>query len=162
MKPPINSVKHIVQRSLVTIDTGTILNIGVAAADELPDSSSKVRIGATIKAVYVELWYIGSSSQPVTQTSCLEKNVAGAPVMTHAEAQVLHDYPNKKNLYYTTQGIVGDANTNPAPLVRGWFKIPKGKQRFGLGDNLTFNIAALGEAANDLEVCGLFIYKEYF
>ena len=162
VRPTINSEKHINQRSLVTIDSGTIANINIAAATESPSAPSEVRIGASIKACYVEMWYVGSSSQPVIQTSTLEKKVAGVDSMTQVQSQLLDDYPNKKNILFSSQGIVGDANTNPVPLLRGWYKIPKGKQRFGQGDSLVLNISAIGEAQNDLEICGLFIFKEYF
>jgi len=82
--------------------------------------------------------------------------------MTHAQSQILHDYPNKKNLFKTSQGLLGDANSNAVPIFREWIAIPKGKQRIGLGDTLVFNLAALGEMDQDVEVCGLVIYKEYF
>jgi len=162
VRPTINSEKHIVQQTLTTVDAGTIFVTNIVAADENPQFPHQVRIGAIVKAVYVELWYVGSSSQPVIQTSTLEKVVGDGTFMTQPEAQLLDEYRNKKNILYSTQGIVGDANTNPTPLMRGWFKIPKGKQRIGQGDRIVINVAALGEASNDLEICGLFIFKEYF
>ncbi len=162
VRPTINSVKHIVQRSLFTIDAQTIANVAIVSAVESPATSNQVRIGAEVKAVWVELWYIGSSSQPVIQNSSFEKLESGKTSMLFTESQTLHDYPNKKNLFKTTQGIVGDANTNPTPVFREWIAIPKGKQRMGLGDTINLNISALGEASNDLEVCGEFVYKEYF
>ena len=108
------------------------------------------------------MWYLGSSAQPVFHVSTVEKLTSGASEMTSVQASLLNEYPNKKNIFQTSQGLIGDANTNPIPVFREWIKIPKGKQRMGLGDKLVLNIAARGEAANDIEVCGFYIYKEQF
>jgi len=43
--------------------------------------------------------------------------------------------------------------------MRGWYKIPKTKQRFGLGDRLVLQIASQGTDA--LDFCGFATYKEY-
>jgi len=162
VRATINSEKHIHPRSLVTIDSGSNDAFVIATAMQNPDSSNQVRVGCTIKAVYVELWFIGSGSQPVVQTSSFEKLVAGQDAMTQIQSVTMHDYPNKKNLFKISQGTIGDANTNTTPVWREWIAIPKGKQRMGLGDSFRLNIAALGEASNDLEVCGIFVFKEYY
>ncbi len=128
----------------------------------MPSAPTDVRVGAVVKAVYVEMWYMGSGTQPVFQVSTLEKLSGGAPFMEFTDANTLNAYPNKKNILYLTQGLVGDANSNPIPIFRGWFKIPKGKQRIGIGDQIVFNVNAFGEADQDIEVCGQFTYKEYF
>ena len=83
-----------------------------------------------------------------------------APNATLSDITSMNSYANKKNILYTTQGVLGDTNSNPIPAMRGWFKIPKGKQRFGLGDKLNLNITSL--TADGMENCGIFIYKEYF
>jgi len=162
VRPTINSEKHIVQRSLSTIDGQTASTFIVVEADNDLPASRHVRVGAIVKAVYFELWYLGSASQPVVQTTTIEKLPSGLVDPTSVQMSDLNNYPNKKNIFYTTQGLVGDANTNPAPLLRQWIPIPKGKQRMGLGDKIIITIQALAEASNDLEICGVFIYKEYF
>ena len=96
------------------------------------------------------------------QISAFEKISSGGPLMTQPDTVTLNDYPNKKNILKTSQGVIGDANTNTTPVFREWIAIPKGKQRMGLGDRLMLNVSCLAEAANDLEICGMFIYKEYF
>jgi len=58
---------------------------------------------------------------------------------------------------YTTQGLTSEQNANAVPIIRQWFKIPKGKQRFGLGDQMVLNISAAQEG---VENCGMFIFKE--
>ncbi len=57
-----------------------------------------------------------------------------------------------------TQGVFGDKFTNSVALVRQWFKIPKGKQRFGLGDQLFVTAQSTGQ---DFQLCGFATYKEY-
>ncbi len=163
VRPTVNTRKHVVQRSLTTIPNGTTENeliaevVDVASANQ----SFEIREGATIKAVWVELWYIGEGSQPVVQISSLEKQVAGI-AMTSVLSGDYDSYVNKKNVFKMTQGIVGDANSNPVPVFREWIAIPKGKQRFGAGDKLVLNITCSSEATFDLSYCGVFIYKEYY
>ena len=144
------------------VDAQDIRNFLILDAVATPSTPSHVREGAIVKAVYVELWYIGSSSQPVIQVSSFEKVQNLAEAMTYLQSNELDSYPNKRNLFKITQGVIGDSNTNPVPVFREWIAVPKGKQRMALGDKLYLNIACTAEAANDLEICGTFIYKEYF
>ncbi len=162
MRPTINSEKHYHPRSLQQVDENTVVTMVIANAVISPADGSEVRVGSVLKAVHVEMWYLGSSAQPVFQVSTVEKLPSGLENPTSAQMSDLHKYPNKKNIFQTSQGLVGDSNSNPIPVYREWIKIPKGKQRMGLGDRLVLNVAARGEANNDLEVCGMFIYKEYF
>ncbi len=104
------------------------------------------------------MWVQGAGAQPGATTIIVEKLPGVGTNITAGEMAALDDYNNKKNIFYTTQGLVGDSNTNPAPLIRQWIKIPKGKQRFGLGDRLQFTILGL---VDDIEFCGLAIYKAY-
>jgi len=162
VRPTVNSEKHIIQHSLQTVDGQSIENILVLNVSNTLGSQTAVRVGAIIKAVFVEIWVIGSSSQPVVQTLTVEKVPSGAPNMTQPQGQLMNDYNNKKNILYSTQGIVGDANSNPIPVIRQWVKVPKSKQRFGQGDSIVINISAIGEVDQDLEICGLSIFKEYY
>ncbi len=162
MKAPINSVKHVVQRSLAITEEQTIsLEIIGQVVDQQATLPAHIVVGAIVKAVWCEYWILGESSQPCTCTWSLEKIVAGAAAMTQAQGQNIHDYPNKKNIFKMGQGVIGDSNSNPIPIIREWVKIPKGKQRFGLGDSLVMNISCIGEADNGLESCGFALYKEY-
>ncbi len=164
MLAPINSIKHYVPQSLSTIASGTVTGRSVlnTVAPPATASSDEVRIGAVVKAVYIEVWLIGGEVSG-TNTSFLvaiEKRPSGAPAMTFANTQNLNAYGNKRNILYTTQGVVGSdqGGQGAVPVVRGWFKIPKGKQRMGQTDRIVCNISAL---ANALIFCGQFIYKEY-
>ncbi len=162
MKPIINSVKHIVQRSLTTITAQDKLNVLIArSVTSEPSANNDVVVGAVVKAIFLEYWLLGSSAQPVTTTWTVEKLPNDSAVMTFVQGQDLHSYANKKNIIRTGQGLVGDSNTNPIPVIREWIKIPKGMQRMAQGDKWYLNVNSVGEQNNDLEICGIAIYKEY-
>ncbi len=163
MQAPINSVKHIVQKTNQSIATGTILNVVVVDAlskNTARTSTFQVDEGSLVKAVYVECWIksnspAGTSAQQITT---FEKIVSGQNTMTNSEALNLQAYENKKNIFYSSQGVLGDLTTNSIPVIRQWIAISKGKQRMGLSDRLVLNVAAVSE----VQQCGLFIYKEYY
>ena len=161
MRAPIHSVKHYIQKTLTTVTTGTrdntVLVNAVATADvTTPD---EVVEGALVKAVFVELWAIGSVSNQFF-TAILVKLPGGLGTATFAEMANLNDWPNKKNILYTTQGLASnDGIAGPIPIIRQWFKIPKGKQRFGLGDTLQLQVASRG--SDDIIMCGFSTFKEY-
>ncbi len=150
------------QRSLQLIQEQTATpNAIIRAVDAQPTTPIEVAVGAIVKAVFVELWILGEGAQPCTCTWIIEKTTNDVSPATQTQMQNLHDYPNKKNIFKTGQGVIGDSNSNPIPVIREWIKIPKGKQRFGLGDELGIVVSCIGEADNGLEICGLAIYKEY-
>ncbi len=133
----------------------TIANV---QQDPVRTNATHVRVGESIAAVYVEMWVIGTLQVPVNCIMSVEKIVGGTTVMTFSQAQDLFNYPNKNNLLQIQQGLIGATDTNPTPFFRGWIKIPKGKQRMAIGDNLQLNIAA---QTDDVQFCGIFIYKSY-
>ncbi len=164
MLAPINSVKHFVQHFLTTIVGASVVNLTLvdAVVASAVDTPEEVLEGSVIKAVWVEIWVIGQGAEGVTSAFgvSLEKLPAAATPMTSAQSLALMTYPNKKNILYTTQGVVGsDIGANAVPILRQWFAIPKGKQRFGLGDKLVLNLANVGPT--NYQSCGVFIFKEY-
>ncbi len=158
VRPIINSEKKIIQFSLATAAFGLAVTKNIALAKTSPTVAVDVAVGSVIKAVYLELWVMAESAQPGATTVILEKLPGVGTNITAAEMAALDDYNNKKNIFFTTQGLVGDSNTNPSPLIRQWIKIPKSKQRFGLTDRLQFTILGL---IDNIEFCGLAIYKVY-
>ncbi len=165
MVPPINSVKHYFQRPVTNVGAAAILNETIVDAVVLTavNLANEVQEGAVIKAVFVETWAIGIGSDGAQSSfnMTLEKVPASAPAMTNAQSLALMTYPNKKNVLYTTQGILGSSlgGGNTTPLLKQWFAIPKGKQRFGLGDKLNLNFSNI--ATNIYQICGFYTYKEY-
>ncbi len=158
MRAPIQSTKHYVLQSLASPTTGTILVTSIAdAAVVRGTAQDDVVAGSVIKAVYIEMWQRGGSVEGAVNMALIKIPGTGV-IPTFADTANYNDYENKKNILYMTQGLAGDDTTAGVPLLRGWFKIPKGKQRFGLGDQLLLVTAAIGVT---IDVCGFATYKEY-
>jgi len=164
MLAPIVTTKHFVQQVKTFIAGGVIANLpiieAVAVADV--DLPQEIQEGSVIKAVYIEMWICGKGSlnSSVSFNITLEKVPAQATLMTAGQSLTLMSYPNKKNILYTSQGQTVSQIAGPTtPIMRQFFPIPKGKQRFGLGDRLILNLSDID--AEDLQFCGLYIFKEY-
>ncbi len=161
VRPMVHSQKHYVQNSIETVTASTVTSITYIQAQPVGSINQTFEIieGATVKAVFVELWVragdtaAGSGQLIVYKTS----GDQGAP--TAADMAALGDWDNKKNILYTTQGLYNDQDSNAIAAIRQWIKIPKSKQRFGLNDKLRMTISAAG--AIDLHICGFALYKEY-
>jgi len=138
-----------------------INNHTVATAVAVPDVNlvTEVTEGSHIKAVYIEMWITGEVGETEAQFQVMfEKIPAGATAPTFTIGNALTAYVNKKNVFYVTRGIAPISTTTPLPAIKGWFAIPKGKQRMGLGDTLMLSITAI---TNPLQWCGFFLFKEY-
>ncbi len=164
MVAPINSNKHYVARTNVGIAAGAGLSVDVADAVVAPAAANAfdVRQGAVLKAVHLEYWIWNSSTTGVDTQFVLivEKVPSGAGAATVSEMLNLGAYNNKKNVLFTTQGVLGAGiDGSPAlPLIRDWVLIPKGKQRMGLGDKIVVGVTTVG---GGLQLCGMALYKEY-
>ncbi len=160
MQAVITSQKHFVQSSLAAIASGAIASIlqisAVAVANK--DADQEVEEGSIVKAIYCEYWVTSDDTAQGSSVWILEKIPAGAASATAADMADLNSYVNKKNILHTGMGLIGPNTQPPFNLVKGWFKIPKGKQRMGLGDKLKFTI--LGQS-NGMSFCGFSLYKEY-
>ncbi len=163
MKAPIKSKKHIVQISQGTVGQGAVVNSNLIISIEGTSTTPfNVEEGAIVKACYVEFWVSQDSASVVgSYTIALFKNPGGGAAISTGNVAALHDYPNKKNILFTAQGLLTPNDGGQVPVLRGWYKIPKGKQRFGLGDALTVTIRNNNATAIDINFCGLAIYKEY-
>ena len=159
VRPSINSEKHIRQIPINERIAGGVVSLDLVKVEEVRTLAEHVRVGAVIKAVYVELWVQAGANQPGSITLIVQKLPTNTSNPTLIDMADLNGWHNKKNILYTTQGLTPDANGNPVPFVRMWIKIPKGKQRFGLGDSLTLSLSAAVENASH---CGLAIFKEYY
>jgi len=164
MLAPIVSRKHYVARTNTVVATGVASTMVLADAVIAPASAQTFEVveGSVIKAIWIELWVCGNDASGTTSQFILafEKLPNDLNPMTNAESLNLQAYKNKKNIFYVTQGVLppfldGGASV---PVLRQWFKIPKGKQRMGLTDRLTVTISSGG---GSLRVCGLSTYKEY-
>ncbi len=161
MRPPIHSTKHYVQMSLSTVTTGA--QVATPLVEGVPVLSknlvSEVEEGALVKAIFIELWVIGSVSNQFF-TIILAKYPSNTAVATVADLAALGLWDNKKNILYCTQGLASnDGIAAPIPVMRQWFKIPKGKQRMGVNDRIRIQVASRG--SDDIIFCGFATYKEY-
>ncbi len=161
MKALVQSTKHYVQFPIDQITTATSQSILLVQAVErtVANTAAETASGSAIKAVYVELWLQneGTLGESIV-TICKDTKNGTGP--TFSQLAALFTYPNKKNILFTHQGLTSnDGVSGPVNIVRGWIKIPKGKQRFGLGDTLVLSIS--NTSSNDLVRCGFAIYKEY-
>ncbi len=162
MLAPINSIKHYVQAENAVIADGARRNIVVVAAvgQAAVSATSDVVEGSIVKAVFIELW---AKSNAVAGTEdkfqfAIEKVNSGAVPLSFTDMNNLMTYDNKKNIFHFGQGVIGDLTVASMPVFRSWILIPKGKQRFGLGDSLELSLSSTGSTMNS---CGFFTYKEY-
>ncbi len=161
MRAPIQARKHYVQFTEFSIASAGVLTHNYVVAEPVQDvnSNAEVTEGSVVKAIFLEYWYRSGVTNGASFVLIVEKVVAEQANPSFTNMTTLDAYPNKKNILYCTQGLVAGSGDNPIPLLRQWFKIPKGKQRFGLGDRLRVTVAALG--ANSLTGCGFGTYKSY-
>ncbi len=164
MLAPINSIKHYVGQPRAVIGVGASLSLEIADVVNAPVSSTreKITIGSMIKAIHVEMWILGGGATNTSSTFVMivEKIPSGQADPTFADMLNLGGYNNKKNILYTTEGIIGSNvdGTGMIPIIRDWMLIPKGKQRMGQGDRLVLTLATVEQS---LVICGIFTYKEY-
>ncbi len=159
---PLVTIKHMVniENAQLTSATAGSIELVQAVAQTAVANTTDVVEGSIVKTVFLEMWiksFAGAGEDTKFQL-VLEKLTENSDPITFTEMNNLMSYPNKKNILYTSQGIVGDLTTQSIPIVRQWFSIPKGKQRFGLGDELVVTISTTGAV---LQRCGLCIFKEW-
>ncbi len=161
MRPVVNTEKHYLQVSLASIAAGAILNINLVKAVAVPATAAEeVREGAKVSAIYIEMWIQTDDASLGSSIVTVEKRPGGdTSVMSTAESAALNSYVNKKNVLHTQMGLTPNNVTYPMASIKGWFKIPKSKQRFGLNDRIMLNVHA---QSNGLSICGFAIFKEQY
>ncbi len=163
MRAVVKSKKHIFQISQSTVGQAAVVNTTLLDSAEATSTTPQgVEEGAIVKACYVEFWVSQDSASIVgSYTIILVKLPGNSVVPSTAHLAALHDYENKKNILFTAQGLLTPNDGGQVPVLRSWYKIPKGKQRMGLGDRLMISIRNNNATAIDINFCGLAIYKEY-
>ncbi len=164
MVAPINTIKHYVGNPSFIVALGTKITNELADVVAAPVSTQREKIaeGSLIKSVHYEYWIMAAGSTGTTTqfVMTIEKSPSGTADPTFADMLNLGGYDNKKNILYTTQGVLSAKidGTTAVPVIRDWLLIPKGKQRFGLKDRLLITFATV---ENPLVVCGITTYKEW-
>ncbi len=162
MRPVVNTEKHYIQVSLSSIASGALLATKLIEAEQTPAAAApeEVREGAKISAVYIEMWIQTDDAALGSSIITIEKLSGAADSnMAAGDSAALNSYDNKKNIFYTQMGLTPNNVTYPTMVVKGWFKIPKSKQRFGLQDRLMLNVHA---QSNGLTICGFATFKEQY
>ncbi len=119
---------------------------------------TEVEEGSSVKAIYLEMWIRSAAVAAASFTFCVCKKPGGVGAPSETELAALGDWDNKKNVLFTSQGLINDVDSTAMNLYRGWIKIPKSKQRMGLGDTLSWHLRTVGQSLN---FCGFQLYKEY-
>ncbi len=163
MRPIIHSKKHIFQMSQFTIAQSAVDTQIIVSAAEAPSTTPNgVVEGASVKAVFIEYWLGNASTSVVgSYTTVLQKNPGGNSPLGASNVAALHDWDNKKNILFTSQALVPPTDGGQVMVCRQWIKIPKGKQRFGLGDRLDLVTRNNNSTAVDVNGCGFALFKEY-
>ncbi len=161
MKAPIHSRKHVVQTPFSEIATGVAENLALATVVDrtIADAATEIVEGAIVKAIFIELWLQndGTNGHSIV---ILEKVAQGRTGASFAEMADLDSYANKKNVLFIHEGLTNNESVgNPINVMNGWWKIPKSKQRFSLGDGIILTIS--NPSSGNLHRCGKHIYKEY-
>ncbi len=160
MVAPINSIKHYVQLESAATAAAAIRTSPLVIAVSVIANPEDVVEGAIVKAVFIEHWTKSNAAAGLNAKFQLivEKVPAGQAFVTFVQSNNLASYPNKKNILFFSQGVIGDLTTQAIPIVRNWFLIPKGKQRMGLGDKF---VETLAVTTGVIQNCGFSTYKEY-
>lgn len=160
----VNSIKHYVPQTDTPVLSGGKVNVIIANAVVAPAASAVTEVtqGSIIKAFWIELWLLSDNASQVchTFTITVEKSPVGFGSPTFTNMLNLSSYTNKKNILYTTQGLISSGvDQGSLNVIRQFFMVPKGKQRMGLGDRLIYTVA--NTAGLELRICGMSIFKEY-
>ncbi len=160
VRPVIKSTKHYVQKSLATLTGGAVDATTLAVAVNVVDKNlvTEVEEGSIIKAIYMEFWVRSASLTATSGQWILYKKSSDATFASGADMAALGDWDNKKNILATGMGLFNDVDADATAIMRGWYKIPKSKQRFGLGDVLALSVFT---PTVDGHICGFATYKEY-
>ncbi len=162
LRPKVHTRKHYVQFSRFNAAANTVVEKVISDSQAMAsvDQVQEVVEGSSVSAIYIELWAIGTASDASTIVS-FAKFVANDIGFTFAEMAAVGQVVNKNNILFFHQGLASnDGISNPIPVIRQWFKIPKSKQRMALGDRWLIQCACQG--ADTVDFCGFALYKEQF
>ncbi len=162
MLAPLITIKHYINIENAQIAAAAIRTVELvqAVAQTAVTNTTDVVEGSLVKTVFIEHWIksFAAAGEDAKFQVVIEKVPAGATPITFTQMNNLMSYPNKKNVLFVSQGVVGDLSTQSIPVVRQWFMIPRGKQRFGLDDRFVLTISATSAT---LQTCGLAVFKEW-
>lgn len=161
VRPMVHSTKHIVQTSITTdtlgtVNTTSLVNAVAVGAKTVP---AEIEEGNSVKAIFIEYWIKSSSTNGLASGQwCVFKRVGDSTDPSTTDMAALDDWDNKKNILKMGMGLYNDSGADATPIIREWIKIPKSKQRMGLGDKIRISFFNPAVSTNR---CGFATYKEY-
>lgn len=153
---PINSVKNIVDGTFLGVAgaTNTEVTLAKTVNDYTGAVVSDVPIGAKVSSVYLFVQIL-----PATGTANVDFYVMKRPTGVGTPNPGATGGDNaRKWILHEEKGIPGNAADGAYPLTfKGVIRIPKGRQRFGEGDQLLL----FARGADNYNMCVKCIYKFY-
>ncbi len=173
---PIDSRKHIIDtQGIVTASTSEAITIaqGLDSAD-ISVNANQCESGSTVTSFFLSVFYliegnITASNVPVINWYIIYDRAGrlhnnGSPTfgvgtrdLPIAGATGLS--PNRNQILHEEKGLTTSVSDGSTPMVfKGVIKIPRGKQRMGVGDKILLVHSAGTEPMN---FCFKAIYKDY-
>jgi len=152
---PINSVKNIIDGTFLGVGAAvtTVVTLGTSVVD-YKGNTAEIPIGAKVSSFYLFVQVLPATGTAnvdwfVTKFSTgTPMPVPGATGASTARRYILHE----------EKGIPGNAADGAYPLTfKGVIKIPRGRQRFALGDFIQLHIRGV----DTYNACVKCIYKFY-
>ncbi len=158
MRSRVNTTKHYTQQTSFGIGSGVVTDFPLVTAiaqGAAVANTFDVFEGSVITAIYLEFWIDGVTASK-TAIWIVSKRSSDTTTPSATDMANLGAYDNKKNILNSGQGLPPSGG-NVMAIYKGWLKIPKGKQRFGLGDKLSLTVHSIGTTTN---ICGLSTFKD--
>ncbi len=168
---PIDSVKHIVETSgiLASGTSAATANLvdGVDAYS-LADTNG-VPTGSKINSIYFSCFFITEGGELAAEVPLVDWYIIKSPGGTYGTTFDATNLPtpgatgshaNKRHILHTEKGLAGggDASLSGVPMIfKGVIRIPRGRQRWGEGDELLW----CTRANFATKFCVQAIYKHY-
>ncbi len=153
----INSVKNIVDSTLLGVGAGVTSNVTLAdAVNDYTGGNADVPTGSVIKSIYLFVQML-----PSLGTANVDWYIAKGPtnvISSLPTPGVTGGSPQRKYILHEEKGIPGNAGDGAYPLTfKGVIKIPRGRQRMAESDKIQLKLFG----ADVHNICIKCIYKFY-
>lgn len=152
---PINSVKNIVDNTSIGVAAATTTTVSLGTAvNNYTGAVNQVPIGAKVSSIYLFF-----QIQPQATVGVIDAFVIKRPLgVTAPVPGVTGGDVARRFILHEEKGIPGIFNNGASPATfRGVIKIPKGRMRFGEGDELEVHL----RCSTAYDACVKCIYKFY-
>ncbi len=158
-KRPINSVKNIVDSTLIGVAAGVTSNVNLATAvNTYAGAVTEVPIGSNVSSVYLFVQVQPQAAQGNADWFFYKSSAAENTALLAVTPGVTGGNTARRFILHEEKGIPGVFNNGASPLTfRGVLKIPRGRQRMGEGDVITLRV----RCSTAYDACVKAIYKFY-